>query len=78
MPARPRPSLRPPRSRVGKDVLDLVLKGWPNKRIASELSLSEATVKEHVSAILARLGMATRAQLIAQIGRSARSLPGAA
>ena len=52
-----------------------MLRGWPNKRIANELALTEATVKEHVSAILARLSVANRAQLIASISSPAGALP---
>jgi len=37
-------------------VLAMMLKGLPNKRIALNLSLSEQTVKEHVTGILKRLG----------------------
>ena len=37
------------------DILALLLDGLPNKRIAQALSLSESTVKEHVSAVLARI-----------------------
>jgi len=37
-------------------VLAMMLKGLPNKRIALNLSLSEQTVKEHVTGILERLG----------------------
>lgn len=46
------------------DILALLLRGLPNKRIASELGISEATVKEHVTAVLARLGVRTRVEAI--------------
>lgn len=42
------------------DVLALVLRGLSNKRIASVLELSESTVKEHMTGILQRLGVASR------------------
>lgn len=46
------------------DILARLLRGLPNKRIASELGISEATVKEHVTAVLARLGVRTRVEAI--------------
>lgn len=45
-------------------VLALVLEGLPNKLIARRLGLTVNTVKEHVSAILQRLGSRTRTQLL--------------
>ena len=44
------------------DVLRLVAAGRSNKRIADELGLSEATVRTHVSNILAKLGADDRTQ----------------
>lgn len=49
------------------EVLAMVLRGLPNKRIARALNLSEATVKEHVSGILARLGVANRVEAIVRL-----------
>lgn len=46
------------------EILSGLLRGLPNKRIASELGIAEATVKEHVTAILARLGVRTRIEAI--------------
>ncbi len=50
-------------------VLALVLEGLPNKVIARELGLTENTVKEHVSAILQRLGVRTRMQVMSRMER---------
>lgn len=44
------------------EVLALVAQGFPNKRIARELGVSEKTVKAHVGRILAKLGVADRTQ----------------
>lgn len=44
------------------DVLTLVAQGQSNKEIARRLTISEATVKSHVSSILAKLGMLSRTQ----------------
>lgn len=43
-------------------VLDLLSTGLSNKRIASELEISEITVKAHVSAIFRKLGVTNRMQ----------------
>lgn len=45
-------------------VLNLLLEGLPNKLIARRLGLTVTTVKEHVSAILRRLGLRSRAEVI--------------
>ena len=44
------------------DVLMLVAQGKANKQIASELYVSEKTVKAHVSSILMKLGVQSRTQ----------------
>lgn len=49
------------------EVLALMLKGLPNKRVAQALSLTEQTVKEHVSGILERLGARNRIELITRL-----------
>ncbi|WP_232056698.1 LuxR C-terminal-related transcriptional regulator [Methylomonas rhizoryzae] len=48
-------------------VLAMMLKGLPNKRIALNLSLSEHTVKEHVTGILERLGAKNRIEVITML-----------
>jgi DNA-binding NarL/FixJ family response regulator len=45
-------------------VLMMVSAGLLNKQIAYELSVSEATVKAHVSAILTKLGVESRTQAV--------------
>jgi DNA-binding NarL/FixJ family response regulator len=45
-----------------RDVLELIARGLPNKAIARRLSLSEKTVKAHVSAILRKLDVTDRTQ----------------
>lgn len=50
-------------------VLMLILEGLPNKSIARRLGLTENTVKEHVSAILQRLGVRTRLQIMSRLER---------
>ena len=53
------------------EVLRLLAKGRQNKEIAGELVISERTVKFHVSAILAKLGVGNRTEAVskaAQVG----------
>jgi DNA-binding NarL/FixJ family response regulator len=45
-----------------REVLVLIGRGFPNKRIARELELSEKTVKTHVGHVLAKLGVGDRTQ----------------
>jgi DNA-binding NarL/FixJ family response regulator len=46
------------------DVLTMMLRGLPNKRIATQLSISEPTVKEHISNILKKIGVNSRVEAI--------------
>jgi DNA-binding NarL/FixJ family response regulator len=46
------------------EVLQLVAQGLANKQIAVKLGISEHTVKFHVSAIVARLGVANRTEAV--------------
>jgi DNA-binding NarL/FixJ family response regulator len=45
-----------------REILVLIGKGYPNKRIAGELRVSEKTVKTHVGHVLAKLGVTDRTQ----------------
>ena len=47
------------------EVLALIARGLSNKEIASELFLTEATVKTHVNHIFGKTGSRTRAQAVA-------------
>ena len=47
-----------------RQVLDLVVQGKTNKQIATELGLSEKTVKAHVTAIFKVLGVVNRPQAV--------------
>jgi DNA-binding NarL/FixJ family response regulator len=48
-----------------RQVLELVARGYQNARVAHHLGLSEKTVRNHVSVILAKLPAATRAEAVA-------------
>jgi DNA-binding NarL/FixJ family response regulator len=50
-------------------VLMMLSGGMPNKQIAYELGVSEATVKAHVTAILQKLGVDSRTQAVIAAGR---------
>jgi DNA-binding NarL/FixJ family response regulator len=52
----------PELSKREREVLELVAQGLPNKRIALELSISEKTVKTHLTNIFERLGVSDRYQ----------------
>jgi DNA-binding NarL/FixJ family response regulator len=48
-------------------ILGMILEGWPNKTIAQNLNVTEATIKEHVTGVLHKLGVKTRVEAIAQL-----------
>lgn len=48
-------------------ILELLLRGLPNKRIALMLDVAESTVKEHVTKILQKLGVQTRVEAITKM-----------
>jgi NarL family two-component system response regulator LiaR len=52
----------PPLTPREREVLDLIARGYANKRIALALGVSEKTVKTHVGRVLAKLGVADRTQ----------------
>jgi DNA-binding NarL/FixJ family response regulator len=51
-------------SRREREVLESLLRNLSNKEIASQLNISERTVKFHVSNLLAKHGVRRRADLI--------------
>jgi DNA-binding NarL/FixJ family response regulator len=59
-------------------VLRLLGEGLLNKQIAYELSISESTVKAHVSAILKKLEVSSRMQAVLLAQRGAGSQPSGA
>jgi DNA-binding NarL/FixJ family response regulator len=50
-------------------VLGMLAEGLLNKQIAYELSVSEATIKAHVSAILQKLGVDSRTQAVIRLSK---------
>ncbi|MBM4405051.1 MAG: hypothetical protein FJ039_02575 [Chloroflexi bacterium] len=45
------------------EVVNLIAKGYTNKQIAQELSISDATAKRHIENILRKLGLSSRTQV---------------
>jgi DNA-binding NarL/FixJ family response regulator len=62
---RPLAAAKGPLSPREYDVARLIVEGLSNRQIAESLVISERTVENHVSSILARLGVTTRAQVAA-------------
>jgi DNA-binding NarL/FixJ family response regulator len=59
-----------------REVFVLIGRGFPNKRIALELGISEKTVKAHVGHVLAKLGVSDRTQAAVLAVRSGLVHPG--
>lgn len=52
------------------EVLQLLVKGLPNRTIGEHLNITEGTVKMHVSHLFCKLGVKSRAELVAKhLGR---------
>lgn len=64
------PLLTPAERRVAA----LVAEGHPNRRIGQILNLSEKTVRNYLSSVLAKLGLANRTELAATVARSDGSI----
>jgi DNA-binding CsgD family transcriptional regulator len=58
-------------TRREKEVLDGILRSLANKEIASELNLSERTVKFHVSSLLAKFNVHSRMELMREASQRA-------
>jgi DNA-binding NarL/FixJ family response regulator len=53
-------------SRREAEIYRLIVSGMSNREIATAANIEESTVKSHVSSVLAKLGVNSRAQLIAR------------
>lgn len=63
--ARKRPEETPQLTEREEEVLERLTQGWTNARIARELSVSERTVRFHLSNIYEKLGFESRAEAVA-------------
>jgi DNA-binding NarL/FixJ family response regulator len=54
-------------TKTEQKVVELVLMGLSNKRIARELGIVEGTVKLHLNRIFRKFGVATRVQLVLKV-----------
>jgi DNA-binding NarL/FixJ family response regulator len=54
-------------TKTEQKVVELVLMGLSNKRIAKELGIVEGTVKLHLNRIFRKFGVATRVQLVLKV-----------
>ncbi|MBZ0283663.1 MAG: LuxR C-terminal-related transcriptional regulator [Anaerolineae bacterium] len=50
-----------------QEVVKLVARGFPNKSIANVLDISPCTVSTHLRRIFAKLGVGSRAEMVARI-----------
>lgn len=69
-PSGPRAALFPELTAREREILDLIAAGRSNTEITIHLVLSPKTVRNHVSSVFAKLGVATRAEAIVR-GREA-------
>jgi len=58
-----------------RDVMDLVVKGRPNKIIADDLGISQRTVENHRAAVMKRTGVASLPDLIRLVMAATDDLP---
>lgn len=61
----PVPELAEPLTPREREVLQMLASGLANKEIAAKLSISDHTVKFHVTSILGKLGASTRTEAVA-------------
>ena len=55
-----------------KDVLNEIIKGLSNEKIAKRLCISEHTVKKHVSSILTKLNLSNRTQIAFKLSNKSK------
>lgn len=68
--AQPGREMFPQLSDREREVLDLVARGYDNPRIAKVLFLSDKTVRNHVSAVVTKLGATDRAEVVQRARRA--------
>jgi DNA-binding NarL/FixJ family response regulator len=73
---RARPRLDGQLSRRESNVLELLARGLTNREIAERLFISPKTAEHHVSQILGKLGLRSRAEAAAWLARAGTDPPG--
>jgi DNA-binding NarL/FixJ family response regulator len=68
--AQPGRELFPQLSEREREVLELLARGYDNRRIAAELYLSDKSVRNHVSAILGKLEVPDRTGAVLRARRA--------
>lgn len=66
VPAAHAPTDRDALSEREREVLALLVNGWPNKKIAAAMKLSDNTVKNHLASVYSKLGVRGRAEAVAR------------
>jgi len=56
-----------------RKVLDLIGEGMSNREIAERLGVAEKTVKNHITSLLAKMGLQRRTQAAAWVAGNKRS-----
>ncbi len=73
----PRHEVPPALTPRQRDIVDGLVAGCSNRQLAQELGITEATVEKHVSAILVRWGVASRAGIVGMaVAARAGNTPG--
>lgn len=52
-----------------KEILKLIVRGYSNEEIGKMMNISKHTVKAHISSILHKLNIQTRAELCFMVGK---------
>jgi len=68
-PLRPAPGAQPLTGRE-REVLEMLARGWSNRRISQECLIAEITVRTHVSHIFGKLGVRNRVEAALHVLRS--------
>jgi DNA-binding NarL/FixJ family response regulator len=58
-----------------REVLELLARGWSNRRISQELSIAEITVRTHVSHLFDKLGVSNRVEAALHALRAGKAAP---
>ena len=60
----PAPTLSGPLTEREQEILTMLAAGWPNKRIAREVGISESTVKTHLANLMRKMQVGNRTEAV--------------